>query len=40
MGFLGSLVVKNLFVSVGDVGDKGLIFGLGRFFGERNGKLF
>ena len=33
------LLVKNLLVSAGDTGDRGLIPGLGRSSAEGNGKL-
>jgi len=36
-GFPGSSVVKSLSANAGDTGDSGLIPGLGRSPGERNG---
>ena len=39
LGFPGGSVVKNLPVKAGDTGDTGLIPGLGRFPGVRNGHL-
>ena len=38
VGFPGGSVVKNPPVDTGDVGDAGLILGLGRSLGRGNGK--
>ena len=38
-GFSGGAVVKNLPANARDVGDAGLIPGLGRSLGEGNGNL-
>ena len=37
VGFPGGAVVKTLAANAGDAGDAGLISGLGRSLGERNG---
>ena len=37
MGFLVALVVKNMPANAGDIRNEGLIPGLGRSSGERNG---
>ena len=37
MGFPGGSVVRNLLAKAGDTGDVGLILGLGRSSGGRNG---